>query len=78
MCIRDSYDIPRLNQAKRAIKTAFEMQMQGAGFTFVEVLSACPTNGVKTPLEAAEWVRKERVPVFPLGVTRDIRKGAAK
>lgn len=72
------YDIPRLNQAKRAIKTAFEMQMQGAGFTFVEVLSSCPTNWGKTPLEAAEWVREQMVPVFPLGVTRDIRKEAAK
>ncbi len=72
------YDIPRLLQAKRAIRTAFELQLQGAGFTFVEVLASCPTNWGMTPLEAAARVRDEMVPVFPLGVVRDIRKEEAQ
>lgn len=71
-------DIPNLNRAKKAIKTAFELQLQGAGFTFVEVLSACPTNWGKTPLESVEWLKQNMIPVFPLGVTRDFRKEAAQ
>ena len=71
-------NVKNVKNAKRAIKKAFENQVNGLGFSLVEVISTCPTNWGKTPLEAAEWVRKEMVPVFPLGVTRDIRKGAAK
>ena len=37
-------DIANLNKAKKAIKKAFQLQMEGKGFTFVEVLSTCPTN----------------------------------
>lgn len=69
--------IPNLNRAKKAIKTAFELQMQNAGFTFVEVLAACPTNWGKTPLEAVKWLQENMIPVYPLGVVRDIREVAA-
>ncbi|MPN24246.1 2-oxoglutarate oxidoreductase subunit KorB [bioreactor metagenome] len=68
--------IPNLNKAKKAIKTAFEMQMQNAGFTFVEVLAACPTNWGKTPLEAVKWLEENMIPVYPLGVVKDIREVA--
>ena len=70
--------VPHIRETKKAIRKAFENQKEKRGLSIVEVLSTCPTNWGKTPLEAAEWVRKEMVPVFPLGVTRDIRKGAAK
>ncbi len=69
--------IPNLNRAKKAIKTAFELQMQNAGFTFVEVLAVCPTNWGKTPLEAVRWLQENMIPAYPLGVVRDIREVAA-
>ena len=68
--------IPNLNKAKKAIKAAFELQKQNAGFTFVEVLAACPTNWGKTPLEAVKWLQENMIPVYPLGVVKDIREVA--
>lgn len=68
--------IPNLNQAKKAIRTAFELQMAGKGFTMVEVLSTCPTNWGKTPLEAVKWLQENMMPVFALGVTKDVREVA--
>lgn len=55
-------------KAKKAIKHAFELQVDGArGLAFVELLSACPTGWRISPVEAAEWVEKEMTKVFPLG-----------
>jgi len=65
-------DIGNLMKAKKAIKKAFELQQQGAGFTFVEVLSTCPTNWGKTPIEALAWLKETMIPYFPLGVYKDI------
>jgi len=64
-------DIPQLNIAKQVIKTAFELQKEGLGFTFVEVLATCPTNWGKTPLEAVSWLKENMIPYFPLGVYKD-------
>jgi len=58
-------------KAKKTIKKAFEMQMAGKGFTFVEVLSCCPTNWGKTPLAAVEWLRENMLPYYPLGVFKE-------
>jgi 2-oxoglutarate ferredoxin oxidoreductase subunit beta len=52
---------------KRAIRKAIELQMQGAGFTLVEVLSTCPTNWRMNPLQAMEWIEKEMASYYPLG-----------
>lgn len=71
-------NIANLNKAKKAIKKAFSLQMENAGFTFVEVLSTCPTNWGKTPIEAVKWLEDNMMPVFPLGVTRDAGEGASK
>ena len=65
-------DIANLNKAKKAIKKAFQIQMEGKGFTFIEVLSTCPTNWGMTPLESMERVRTEMIPYYPLGVYKDI------
>jgi 2-oxoglutarate ferredoxin oxidoreductase subunit beta len=65
-------------KAKRAIKKAFQLQIEGKGFTMIEVLSTCPTNWGLTPVEALEWVKEKMVPVFPLGVFRDITAEEAK
>ena len=67
-------DIPNLNKAKAAIRKAFELQKAGAGFTFVEVLSTCPTNWGLTPLKANEWLHENMVPYYPLGVIKDTTK----
>ena len=64
-------DIPNLNKAKRAIKKAFEKQMNREGFTFVEVLSTCPTNWGMTPVKAVEWLKENMIPYYPLGVIKD-------
>lgn len=64
--------IPNIVKAKQAIKKAFEVQQKGLGFGFVEILSSCPTNWKMTPEEAHKRVREEMIPVFPLGVFKDI------
>ncbi len=64
-------DIPNLNKAKKAIKKAFELQQQNAGFTFVEVLAACPTNWGKPPVKSVEWLKENMIPYYPLGVYKD-------
>ena len=65
-------DVPHLIQAKKAIKKAFEKQLEGAGFTFVEVLASCPTNWGMTPLEANRWVLEEMASYYPLGVIKEV------
>lgn len=57
--------------AAKAIRKAIEAQMNGRGFSFVEVLSPCPTVWGKDPLDAQKWVREEMTKVYPLGVVRD-------
>ena len=64
-------DIPNLNKAKRAIRKAFQKQMAGEGFTFIEVLAACPTNWGMDIVEANEWLKENMAAYYPLGVIKD-------
>jgi len=64
-------DIPNINKAKRAIKKAFEKQMNNEGFTFIEVLSTCPTNWGMTPVQAVQWMKDNMIPYYPLGVIKE-------
>lgn len=66
------HDVAHVRKAKAAIKKAFQLQMEGKGFTMVEVLSTCPTNWGKTPQESLQWVKDAMMPVFPLGVYKDV------
>ena len=66
------HDVPHIKKAKAAIRKAFELQMEGRGFTMVEVLSTCPTNWGKTPQEALQWLTESMIPTYPLGVYKDI------
>ena len=66
------HDVPHIKKAKAAIKKAFQLQMEGRGFTLVEVLSTCPTNWGKTPNESFEWLKSDMLPTYPLGVYKDI------
>ena len=67
--------VPNIRNAKKAIKKAFENQIQKKGFSIVEVLSSCPTNWGMTPLEALQWLRNNMIPYYPLGVYKDGTKG---
>ena len=64
-------DIPNLNKAKRAIRKAFQKQMAGEGFTFIEVLAACPTNWGMDIAEANDWLKENMAAYYPLGVIKD-------
>ena len=65
-------DIANINKAKKAIKKAFQKQMNGEGFTFIEVLSTCPTNWGMTPLKAVDWLKDNMIPYYPLGVIKEV------
>ena len=64
-------NVKNVKAAKKAIKKAFENQLEGKGFSLVEVLSACPTNWGMTPEKALEWVQDKMIPYYPLGVYKD-------
>lgn len=61
-----------VNKVKKAIKKAFQYQQEGKGFTMVEVLSTCPVNWGMSPIESMKWIEENMVPVFPLGVYKDV------
>ena len=64
--------VSNINKAKQAIKKAFEVQLNGLGFGFVEILSTCPTNWKMSPDKAHERVREEMIPVFKPGILKDM------
>lgn len=64
--------VANIRKAKQAIKKAFEIQLQGLGFSFVEILSTCPTNWKMTPQQAHDRVRNQMMEVFKPGVYKDI------
>lgn len=64
-------DNKNIMKARRAVRKALELQRAGAGFTFVEILSPCPTIWGKDPVEARKWVGETMIPNFPLNVFRD-------
>jgi len=61
-----------IRRTKKAIRKAFQTQIDNLGFSLVEILSPCPTNWRMSPLEAWQWIDKEMTKVFPLGVIKDI------
>lgn len=70
--------VPNIIKAKKAIKKAFEIQLKGLGFSFVEVLSICPTNWGLSPNESIKWLRDNMIPYYPLGVKKDATTGEVK
>ncbi len=60
-----------LMKAKKTVRKAFQMQIEGMGFSFVEILLACPTNWGMTALEANLRVEEEMIPYFPLGIFKE-------
>ncbi len=64
---RSVHDPGHINQTKKAIKKAFQVQMNEMGFSMVEILSSCPINWNKTPMEALNFVKDVMIPYYPLG-----------
>ena len=64
-------NVKNVLNAKRAIKKAFQNQIEGKGFSLIEVVSSCPTNWGMTPQKALDWVESDMIPYYPLGVYRD-------
>ncbi|AWI05217.1 thiamine pyrophosphate-dependent enzyme [Clostridium drakei] len=63
--------VPNIIKAKKAIKKAFQNQLEGKGFSLVEVLSICPTNWGLSPSESMKWLKENMIPYYPLGVKKD-------
>ena len=63
--------VARVREAKKAIEKAFRNQVEGRGFSLVEVLSSCPTNWGMTPQKALGWIDEAMIPYYPLGVYKD-------
>ena len=64
--------VANIKKAKQAIKKAFEVQLKGLGFGFVEILSTCPTNWRMSPDKAHERVQNEMMKVFKPGIYKDV------
>ena len=69
-------NVANVRKAKKAIKKAFQNQIDGKGFSLVEVVSTCPTNWGMTPQAALKWIDTNMLPYYPLGVYKD--RSAAK
>ena len=64
-------NVKNIKNAKKAIKKAFENQVNNKGFSLIEVISSCPTNWGMTPQKALEWIDEKMIPYYPLGVYKD-------
>ena len=64
-------NVANIKKAKKAIKKAFQNQIDGKGFSLVEVLSTCPTNWGLAPDKALGWLEENMLPYYPLGVYKD-------
>ncbi len=63
--------VPNVKKAKKAIEKAFRYQVEGKGFSMIEVVSTCPTNWGLDPVESLSWLRENMLPQYPLGVFKD-------
>ncbi len=64
---RSLHNVKEIRKAKKAILTALKTQVNGLGFSMVELLSTCPTNWGMTAEQALQWVEDNMVPYYPLG-----------
>jgi 2-oxoisovalerate ferredoxin oxidoreductase beta subunit len=64
-------DNKNVMKARKAVRRALEIQRDGIGFSFVEILSPCPTIWAKDPVAARKWVAESMIPNFPLNVFKD-------
>ena len=64
-------NVKNVKAAQKAIKKAFENQINKKGFSLIEVVSSCPTNWGMTPVDALKWIDEKMIPYYPLGVYKD-------
>ncbi|MGN0688722.1 MAG: thiamine pyrophosphate-dependent enzyme [Oscillospiraceae bacterium] len=64
-------DPANIRKAKAAIRKGFEFQKNKQGFSIIEVLSTCPTNWGKSPVDAIAWLKENMIPYYPLGVYKE-------
>ena len=64
-------NVKNVKNAKKAIKKAFQNQIDKKGFSLIEVISSCPTNWGMTPQNALKWLEENMIPYYPLGVYKD-------
>lgn len=70
--VRTSCNNPgNVKKTKDAIKKAFQNQLEGKGFSMVEIVTGCPTNWGMTALESLDFIEDHMLKEFPLGVIRD-------
>jgi 2-oxoglutarate/2-oxoacid ferredoxin oxidoreductase subunit beta len=70
---RSLHNPTEIRKAKKAIKQAFENQINGFGFSMVELLSSCPTNWDINPADSLKWIETQMVPVYPLGDYKNVK-----
>ena len=76
--VRTSCNNPaNVMKTKAAIKKAFQNQLDGKGFSMVEIVTSCPTNWGLDPLQALDYLEDKMFKEFPLGVIRDKSKEEA-
>ena len=68
--------VANVRKAKKAILKAFKNQVEGKGFSLIEVISSCPTNWGMSPKDALQWIDDNMIPYYPLGVYKDRSKEA--
>ena len=68
--------VKNIKTAKKAIKKAFQCQIEGKGFSLVEVVSTCPTNWGLSPVDAIKWLQDNMLEHYPLGVFKDVTGGS--
>ncbi len=68
------FDAKQRNRAKKAIQKAVQMQVEKRGLSFVEILAECPTHLKMNPEQTEKWVKEQMLPIFPLGVKKDVAK----
>ena len=69
-------NVKHVREAKKAIKKAFQYQIEGRGYSIVEVVSTCPTNWGLSPSDSLQWLRDNMLPHYPLGVYKDVGEEA--
>ncbi len=67
------YDVKNIINAKKQIKKAFEYQLEGLGFSFVEIVSSCPTNWKLSPRDSHKKIEQELCKTYPLGIFKDVK-----
>ena len=65
------YDNKTRARARKAVRKAIQNQIEGRGFSLIEILSPCPTGWGLQPVDACKWIEEKLVPAFPLGVIKD-------